>query len=74
MGLTLFVSKYLPFSGPEVAILTPRTVLNVRFRSGQAYLYGKGGISPKIWRHHKSGMMSSKFQLRRIPSGWVPLD
>ena len=46
MGLTLFVSQYLPFSEPEVTILSPRTVLNIRFRPGQAYLFGKGGISP----------------------------
>ena len=39
MGLTLFVSKYLPFSEPEVTILSPRTVLNIRFRPGQAYLF-----------------------------------
>ena len=47
MGLTLFVSKYLPFSEPEVTILSPRTVLNIRFRPGQAYLFEMGGISPK---------------------------
>ena len=51
MGLTLFVSKYLPFSEPEVTVLSPRTVLNIRFISGQAYLLGMGGISSKIWRH-----------------------
>ena len=50
MGLTVFVSKYLPFSEPEVTILSPRTVLNVRFRPGQAYLFEMGG---KILRHHK---------------------
>ena len=64
MKLTLFVSKYLPFSEPEVAILSPRTVLNIRFRPGQAYLFGKGGISPKIWPHHKPEVASLKFQLR----------
>ena len=74
MGLTLFVSKYLPFSEPEVTILSPRTVLNIRFRPGQAYLFGMDGISPKIWRHHKPEVASSTFQLRRIPSGRVPLD
>ena len=74
MGLSLFVSKYRPFSEPKVTILSPRTVLNVRFRPGQAYLFGLGGISPKIWRHHKQEVASSKFQLRRIPSSWVPLD
>ena len=74
MGLTLFVSKYLPFSEPEVTILSHRTVLNIRFRPGQAYLFRMGGISPKIWRHHKPEVASSKFQLRRIPSSWVPLD
>ena len=74
MGLTQFVLKYLPFSEPEVTILSPRTVLNIHFRPGQAYLFVKGGISPKIWRHHKPEMASSKFQLRRIPSSWVPLD
>ena len=51
MGLTLFVSKYLPFSEPEVTFLSPRTALNIRFRPGQVYLFGMGGISPKIWRH-----------------------
>ena len=74
MGLTLFVSKYLSFSEPEVTILSPRTVLNIRFRSGQAYLFEMGGISPKIWRHHKPEVASSKFQLCRIPSSWVTLD
>ena len=74
MGLTLFYSKYLPLSEPEVTILSPRTVLNIRFRPGQAYLFSKGGISPKIWRHHKPEMVSSKFQLLRIPSSWVPFD
>ena len=74
MGFTLCVSKYLPFSEPEVTILSPRTVLNIRFRPGQAYLFEMGGISPKIGRHHKPEVASSKFQLRRIPSSWVPLD
>ena len=74
MGLTLFVSKYLPFSEPEVTILSPRTVLNIHFRPGQVYLFETGWISPKIWRHHKPEVASSKFQLRRIPSSWVPLD
>ena len=50
MGLTLFVSKYLQFSEPEVTILSPRTVLNIRFIPGQAYLFGMGGIIPKILR------------------------
>ena len=53
MGLTLFVSKYLQFSEPEVTILSPRTVLNIRFIPGQAYLFEMGGISQKILRHHK---------------------
>ena len=53
MGLTLFVSKYLQFSEPEVTILSPRTVLNIRFIPVQAYLFGMGGINPKILRHHK---------------------
>ena len=66
--------KYLPFSEPEVTILSPRTVLDIRFRPGQAYLFGMDGISPKIWRHHKPEVASSKFQLRRIPSSCVPLD
>ena len=70
LGLTLFDSKYLPFSEPEVTFLSPRTVLNIRFRPGQAYLYWKGRISPKIWRHHKPEV-APKFQLRRIPSSWV---
>ena len=74
MGLILFVSKYLLFSEPEVTILSPRTVLNIRFRSGQAYLFEMGGISPKIWRHHKPEVESSNFQFRRIHSSWVPLD
>ena len=74
MGLTLLVSKYHPFSEPEVTILSPRTVLNIRFRPEQAYLFGLGGISPKIWRHHKPEVASTKFQLRRIPSSWVLLD
>ena len=74
MGLTLFVSKYLPFSEPEVTILSPRTVLYIRLRPAQAYLFGVGGIGPKIWRHHKPEVASSKFQLRRIPSSRVPLD
>ena len=74
MVLTLFISKYLPFSEPEVTILSPRTVLNIRFRPGQAYLFEMVGISPKIRRHHKPEVVSSKFQLRRIPSSWVPLD
>ena len=74
MGLTVFVFKYLPFSEPEVTILSPRAVLNIRFRPGQAYLFEIGGTSPKIWRHHKPEVASSKFQLRRIPSSWVPLD
>ena len=39
MGLTLFVPKYLPFFEPEVTILSPRTVLNISFRPGQAYLF-----------------------------------
>ena len=89
MGLTLFsiVLKYLPLSEQEVTILSPRTVLNIRFRLldlvpdhclsfyfGQAYLFENGGTSPKIWRHHKPEVASSKFQLHRIPSSWVPLD
>ena len=74
MGLTLFVLKYLPFSESEVTILSPRTDLNIRFRPGQAYLFGMGGINPKIWRHHKPEVASSKFQLRRIPSSWVALQ
>ena len=53
MGLTLFVSIYLPLSEPEETILSPITVLNIRFRPGHAYLFEKGGISSKIWRHHK---------------------
>ena len=74
MGLTLFLLKYLPFPEPEVNILLPRTVLNICFRPGQVYLFVKCGISPKIWRHHRPEVASSKFQLRRIPSSWVPLD
>ena len=74
MGLTLFVLKYLPFSEPEVTISSPRTALNIRFRPGQAYLVEIGGTSPKIWRHHKPEVASSKVQLRRIPSRWVPLE
>ena len=74
MGLTLFVLKYLIFSEPEVTILSPRTVLNIRFRPGQAYLFDISGTSPKIWRHHKPEVASSKFQLRRIPSSSVPFD
>ena len=74
MGLTLYVLKYLPFSEPEVTILSSRSVLNIRFKPGQAYLFGMGGISPKIWRHHKPEMSSSKFQLRKIPSSCVLLD
>ena len=61
MGLTLFVSKYLPFSEPEVTIVSPRTVLNIRFRPGQAYLFGMGGISPKILRHHKPEVAYTPF-------------
>ena len=74
MGLALFVSKYLPFSEPELTILSPRTVLNIRFRPRQAYLFGMGGINPKIWSHHKPEVASSKFQFRSIPSSRVPLD
>ena len=61
MGLTLFISKYLPFSEQEVTILSPRTVLNIRFRPGQAYLFGMGGISPKILRHHKQEVAYTPF-------------
>ena len=68
MGLSLLFSEYLPFSEPEVTILSSRTVLNIHFRPGQAFLYEKGEISPKIWRHHKPEVASSKFQLRRVPS------
>ena len=74
MGLTLFVPKYLQFSEPEGTILSPKTVLNIRFRPAQAYLFGKGVTSPKIWRHHKPEMASSKFQIRRIRWRWVSLD
>ena len=55
-------------------ILSPRIVLNIRFRPGKAYLSGMGGISQKIWRHHETEVASSKFYLHRIPSSWVLLD
>ena len=74
LGLTLFVSKYLPFSEPGVTILSPRTVKNVRFRPGQANVSGMGGISPKIWRHHKPEVTSSKFNFvesRRVGYHWI---
>ena len=74
MGLTLFVLKYLPFSEPEVNVLSPRIVLNISFRPGKAFSFGMGGISQKIWRHHKPEVASSKFQFHRIPSSWVTLD
>ena len=74
MGLTLFVSKYLLFSELKVTIVSPRTVLNIRFRPRQAYLFGMGGKIPKIWRHHKPEVTSLKFQLSRIPSSWIPMD
>ena len=74
MGLTIFISKCLPFSEPEMTILSPRTVLNIRFRPGQTFLFGMGGISPRVWRDRKPEVASSKFPLRRIPSSWVPLD
>ena len=61
MRLTLLVSKYLPFSELKVTILSPRIVLNIRFRPGQAYLFGMGGISPKILRHHKPEVAYSPF-------------
>ena len=63
MGLILFVSKYLPFSEPEVTILSPRTVLNISFRPGQAYLFGMSGISRKILRHHKPEVAYTPFFL-----------
>ena len=74
MGLTLFVSKYLPFSEPEVTILTPRTVFNILFRPGQAYLFGMGRISPKIWRHHKPEVVSPNFNFvesRLVEYHWI---
>ena len=61
MGLTLFIWKYLQFSESEVTILLPTTVFNIRFRPGQAYLFGIGGISPKILRHHKLEMAYTPF-------------
>ena len=61
MGLTLFVSKYLLLSEPEVSILSPTTVLNIRFRPGQAHLFGMGGISPKFLRHYKPEMAYTPF-------------
>ena len=61
MALTLFVSKYLPFSEPEVTILSSGTVLNIRFRPGKAFLFGMGGISPKILRHHKPEVAYTPF-------------
>ena len=73
-GIISIPSEISPFSESEVTILLPRTVLNIRFRPGQAYLFRKGGISPKNWRHHEPEVASSKFQIRRIPSSWVPLD
>ena len=48
MGLTLFVSKYLPFSEPEVTILSPRTVLNIHFRPGQAFYTEKADKSENL--------------------------
>ena len=69
MGLTLFVSKFLIQKWPFYHL-----ELSIRFRPGQAYVSGMGGISMKIWRHHKPEVTTSKFQLRRIPSSWVPLD
>ena len=61
MGLTLFVSKCLQFSEPEVTILSPRTVLNIRFILGQAYFFGMSGISPKILRPHKPEVAYTPF-------------
>ena len=68
MGLTLFsiVLKYLPFSEPEETILSPRTVLNIRFRLGQDYLFENGWTSPKIWRHHKPEVASSTLESRLV--------
>ena len=52
-----------------------RTVWSIQvFFCGQAYLFEKGGISLKIWRHHKPEVVSSIFQLRKVLSSWVPLD
>ena len=61
MGLTLFVSKYLQFSEPEVTTLSPRTVLNIRFIPRKAYIFGMGGISPKNLRHHKAEVAYTPF-------------
>ena len=61
MGLTLFVSKYLQFSEPVVKIISPRTVLHIRFIPGQAYLFRMGGINPKILRHHKPEVAYTPF-------------
>ena len=53
--LYFFVSNYRPLPIPEVTLLSPKTALNFRLRSGKAYLFGYGELRLKKRHAPKTG-------------------